>query len=376
MRELPKFDPPKPAPIDAVKAMLDLMTTTFTSDAFRSSLRRVFQQVGLAKTIPTPHHSMGATSVPIDPYWVQYTASGRGTLNCKVNIHDCGNDVGIPPVMINTIEEARVMDTVVVQENDPPRQLRALEFSLGADLLPIESRSESSAEEPLDNDNIGDEDSGEGEVALMSMAAMLTALLHDGEESEEKDDDNEVPADREEGGGESNEDTSMISDLTDDSGVPLSHGGAALLVVENADGVEYAGQKKGEVQLEATSQAGWLFLHLYTFRAEEAAMIMSSLASYELFVAVCETYPIISLRVSQEMVANNYYTLRPDGWCWYSLYCNLYLVRSGQEPRILCYEDPNDVATLSEAMDYCIDRMTEDMRNHVQPDCYKVNKVP
>jgi hypothetical protein len=268
--------------------------------------------------------------------------------------------------MVNTVEEARVMDAVVVQEDNPPRQIRALEFSLGADILPIESRSESSVEEALsDSSESGrgeqQDHAEEGEMALMSMAAIVTALLHDVEESEEKDDDNRVTADGEEESNESN-DTSMISDLTDDN---------------SSVEVEYAGHKKaGVARLEATSQAGWLVVHLYTFGDEEAAAIMSSLTSYDLFAAVCESYPVISLRLSEEMVANNYYTIRPDGWCWYSLYCNLYLVRSGQEPRILCYEDPNDVAILSEAMDYSIDRMPEDLRNHVQPDCCKVkNKV-
>jgi hypothetical protein len=105
---------------------------------------------------------------------------------------------------------------------------------------------------------------------------------------------------------------------------------------------------------------------LSTYDAEVAAMISSSLSSYSLFTAVCDSYPVISLHISEEMVANNYYSIRPDGWCWYTLYSNLYLIRCGQQPRILCYEDPNDVAVLSEAMDFCLNHMKAEQRVHVE----------
>ena len=111
-----------------------------------------------------------------------------------------------------------------------------------------------------------------------------------------------------------------------------------------------------------------LWLELTTYDDGVALALTTALleSSYEMFRAICELNAVLSLHLSEEMVKGNYYNIRPDGWCWYTLYANLFLMRQGHQPRTLCYEDPEDVAILSEAMDYYINHLTPEQRNYVE----------
>jgi hypothetical protein len=200
------------------------------------------------------------------------------------------------------------------------------------------------------------------------MAALVTALLHDSENGDNDDDEGGPEADDADHAEETAmNDTSIISDITDDG----SYGEAPKSNVPpkddtSAEDVQVISESLGSVKIQASGRSKWLTVTIATYDAEIAAMISSSLTSYALFTAVCDNYPVISLHISEEMVANNYYSIRPDGWCWYTLYSNLYLIRCGQQPRILCYEDPNDVAVLSEAMDFCLNHMKVEQRSYIE----------
>jgi hypothetical protein len=336
MKEIPKFDPPKPAPQDGVKAMLDLMTSTFSTEKFRTSLQRVFRHVGLAKMPPsTP---VGTANAPqsLSPYWMQYTARGRGSFKCDLDL--TGDDDALTDrLIISTTDESILVDNLV-RIRTPPNDLRGLEFSVGADLLPIVSRTEA-----LDTDDCEEEKQqadGERDANVMGMTALMAALLY------HSDDDGE----------DEDTDTTVISDITDNAsyGTPdpnrQQSGARELEVVD--DEVQHAGGKKAEPKLHFSVKARWLTITLETMDDEIKTSIINSLSSYDQFLAFCFAHAVLTLHIAEEIVHPNYTSIRPDGWCWYTLWTNLYLISKGRPQQTLRYELADDIALLSEAIDY------------------------
>jgi hypothetical protein len=111
---------------------------------------------------------------------------------------------------------------------------------------------------------------------------------------------------------------------------------------------------------------GWLTVWLEPGLVDEK-LILASLHSFEAFKTALRTCRSINASLSAPMSKNSYSNIRPDGWCFYSLWVCMNLVRQGREARKLCYENPEDVALLEETMEFVLGLMSTAKRVECEP---------